>query len=78
MKVRDIYLMEFNDDVLLWKVISINLGALSQEGIVQLCPLGKDKAEVPGYGEISSFVPIQMLDAMIENGLLKLVYSKGD
>ena len=78
--VGDILLLELETNaVLLWKVNNIYLGALNEESFVQLIPLGRKKGEVTGYGEISSFIPAQILDATIKADIVKIIYrSKKD
>ena len=60
----------------LYRIVSIQLGGLKQEGAVELKPVDNAQHDIDGLGEINSYIPHMMFEQMVRTGILECLWRK--
>ena len=59
-----------------YRVVSAQYGGENQEGAIQLTPLGHERSDVSGLGQIDAYIPPLLLEKMVKVGILECVWRK--
>lgn len=60
----------------IYRVSSIQLGGVMQEGAIELEPVSHEQSTVYNHGNINSYIPPLLFERMVRLGMLECVWRK--
>ncbi len=78
-QVDDLIVHTLREDTavqLIYRVVSIQLGAINESGVVEIAPLDHKCGDVYDLGRINHYIPHVMFDQMVRHGILQCVWRK--